>query len=261
MSNTVQCQNPVLVGASGSKSVTTKLFVSAGAPDHDNCGEVLPPPQPLNSVEMGSEPPAVNVVLVTAIGAGLDGLAGAAKGRADDAGVAVAAGAGCVVSCGWRGGAVSGGGCRSRGRAGRGAKCGAECGSYCRQAHDAIAEKPRAHCRLLPESVRYMRGPADRRLRWSNDRTITALLTTPLPRAGPVRAAMRQRNAEPCTQRMRRSSASPCCGAARRPACLRLRSSGLVRCGARLGGVRVRSRSRRTKSASLPAPAVPFPCS
>lgn len=33
---TAQCQNPDAVGASGSNTVTTKLFVSAGKPDHES---------------------------------------------------------------------------------------------------------------------------------------------------------------------------------------------------------------------------------
>src|SRR4051812_954136 len=39
---TTQCQKPLGVGASGSKQVTTKPLVSAGNPDQDSCGEVLP---------------------------------------------------------------------------------------------------------------------------------------------------------------------------------------------------------------------------
>jgi hypothetical protein len=97
MLNTVQCQKPVLVGASGSNRVTTKLLVSAGAPDHDSSGDVLPPPQPLNSDDVGNVPPAENVLLVTMIGVELDGAAGAANGRVFDVGAAGAA-AGCVVS-------------------------------------------------------------------------------------------------------------------------------------------------------------------
>jgi hypothetical protein len=41
-STSTQCQNPDGVGASGSKQVTTKLFVPSGAPDQLSCGEVLP---------------------------------------------------------------------------------------------------------------------------------------------------------------------------------------------------------------------------
>ena len=42
MSKTTQCQNPLPVGASGSKHVTAKLLVSAGNPSHRRCGEVFP---------------------------------------------------------------------------------------------------------------------------------------------------------------------------------------------------------------------------
>src|ERR1044072_10023549 len=41
-STSTQCQNPLGVGASGSKQVTVKLRVPSGAPDHESCGEVLP---------------------------------------------------------------------------------------------------------------------------------------------------------------------------------------------------------------------------
>src|SRR3954452_10032176 len=43
MFTATQCQNPDGVGASGSKHVTTKLFVPSGNPDQLNCGDVLPP--------------------------------------------------------------------------------------------------------------------------------------------------------------------------------------------------------------------------
>src|SRR5579875_568150 len=43
---TAQCQNPLPVGASGSKQVTAKLAVAAGNPDHDSCGETSSPPAP-----------------------------------------------------------------------------------------------------------------------------------------------------------------------------------------------------------------------
>lgn len=42
MSKTTQCQNPLPVGASGSKQVTAKLLVCAGNPSHRSCGEVFP---------------------------------------------------------------------------------------------------------------------------------------------------------------------------------------------------------------------------
>src|SRR5262249_41421581 len=46
MFTTSQCQNPLPVGASGSKQVMAKLFVPAGAPDHARCGDWLLPAQP-----------------------------------------------------------------------------------------------------------------------------------------------------------------------------------------------------------------------
>ncbi len=42
MSNSTQCQNPLPVGASGSKQVTAKLLVSGGKPSQRRCGDVLP---------------------------------------------------------------------------------------------------------------------------------------------------------------------------------------------------------------------------
>src|SRR4051794_8043067 len=46
MLQTTQCQNPLPVGASGSKHVTAKLLVPSGAPDHDSWGEMFLPAQP-----------------------------------------------------------------------------------------------------------------------------------------------------------------------------------------------------------------------
>ena len=46
MFTTSQCQKPLPVGASGSKQVTAKLLVPAGAPDQARCGALLPPAQP-----------------------------------------------------------------------------------------------------------------------------------------------------------------------------------------------------------------------
>src|SRR5664280_780777 len=46
MFTTSQCQKPEPVGASGSKQVTAKLLVPAGAPLHLRCGDLLPPAQP-----------------------------------------------------------------------------------------------------------------------------------------------------------------------------------------------------------------------
>src|SRR6185295_1014222 len=46
MSNTVQCQNPLPVGASGSKTVRTKLLVPAGGFDQCSSGDWFWPVQP-----------------------------------------------------------------------------------------------------------------------------------------------------------------------------------------------------------------------
>ena len=46
MSNSTQCQNPLPVGASGSKQVTAKLAVSDGKPLQLSWGETLSPPTP-----------------------------------------------------------------------------------------------------------------------------------------------------------------------------------------------------------------------
>jgi hypothetical protein len=64
---TAQCQNPLPVGASGSKQVTAKLFVSAGNPDHDSCGETSSPPAPMipDTWAFGSVSPSRTSVLVT----------------------------------------------------------------------------------------------------------------------------------------------------------------------------------------------------
>ena len=49
MSMSTQCQKPDPVGASGSKQVTAKPWVSAGKPDQDRDGEMFFPvmPKPL----------------------------------------------------------------------------------------------------------------------------------------------------------------------------------------------------------------------
>jgi len=67
MSNSTQCQKPLPVGASGSKQVTAKLFVSAGNPDQRRCGDLLPPskPQSLKTCSCGSLPPSVMSSLST----------------------------------------------------------------------------------------------------------------------------------------------------------------------------------------------------
>src|SRR5487761_2239137 len=47
MLTTIQCQNPAPpVGASGSCTMTAKLCVPSGAPDHATAGETLSPVQP-----------------------------------------------------------------------------------------------------------------------------------------------------------------------------------------------------------------------
>ncbi len=54
MSAMAQCQNPLPVGASGSKHVTAKLLVSAGKPDQESCGEMSSPPAPKTPETCGS---------------------------------------------------------------------------------------------------------------------------------------------------------------------------------------------------------------
>ena len=46
MLTTVQCHQPLPVGASGSYTVIAKLFVPSGAPLHDSAGEMFLPVQP-----------------------------------------------------------------------------------------------------------------------------------------------------------------------------------------------------------------------
>jgi hypothetical protein len=70
MSSTIQCQKPLPVGASGSYIETTKLWVWAGKPDHDSCGEMsLPPGTPKipDSWARGSGCPLRTVVLAAAV--------------------------------------------------------------------------------------------------------------------------------------------------------------------------------------------------
>jgi hypothetical protein len=64
---TAQCQKPLPVGASGSSTVTAKLRVLSGNPDHDSCGERSSPPAPITPLTCGiaSVPPSVTSVLVT----------------------------------------------------------------------------------------------------------------------------------------------------------------------------------------------------
>src|SRR5882672_11380517 len=68
MSATIQCQKPLPVGASGSYSDTTKLYVFFGKPDHDSCGEMSLPPLTPNTPENWASFnafPFVTVELVT----------------------------------------------------------------------------------------------------------------------------------------------------------------------------------------------------
>jgi hypothetical protein len=53
MSTTAQCQNPDPVGASGSYTVTTKLFVSGGNPDQLSSGLTSSPPAPKMPLSCG----------------------------------------------------------------------------------------------------------------------------------------------------------------------------------------------------------------
>ena len=47
-----QCQKPLWVGASGSKQVTTKPFVSAGKPDQRSCGEWSDSPPAIGATKL-----------------------------------------------------------------------------------------------------------------------------------------------------------------------------------------------------------------
>src|SRR6476619_6872407 len=63
---TAQCQNPDAVGASGSKTVTAKLLVPSGKPDHSSCGETSSPPAsmiPLTCAVGSCSPSATSVEL------------------------------------------------------------------------------------------------------------------------------------------------------------------------------------------------------
>src|SRR5690606_7176363 len=65
---TAQCQKPLAVGASGSNTVTAKLFVSLGKPDQESCGERSSPPSTPKSPERcagGGVSPSLTSVLVT----------------------------------------------------------------------------------------------------------------------------------------------------------------------------------------------------
>src|SRR3954447_13568877 len=64
---TTQCQKPDAVGASGSYTVTAKLWVPSGKPDQDSCGERSSPPAPITPLTCGwaSGCPSEQSVLVT----------------------------------------------------------------------------------------------------------------------------------------------------------------------------------------------------
>ena len=64
---TAQCQKPLAVGASGSNTVTAKLFVPSGNPDHDSWGERSSPPAPITPLTwgMGSVSPSEQSLLAT----------------------------------------------------------------------------------------------------------------------------------------------------------------------------------------------------
>src|ERR1700755_1007615 len=50
---TAQCQKPDAVGASGSYTVTAKLFVPSGNPEQDSCGLTSSPPAPVLPLTCG----------------------------------------------------------------------------------------------------------------------------------------------------------------------------------------------------------------
>src|SRR3954452_17945457 len=64
---TTQCQKPLVVGESGSYTVTAKLLVSAGQPDQDSCAERSSPPAPMTPLTCGGAggAPSVTSLLVT----------------------------------------------------------------------------------------------------------------------------------------------------------------------------------------------------
>src|SRR6516164_6149513 len=66
MLNTIQCHQPLPVGASGSCISSAKLWVPAGAPLQASAGDTLPPLQPnsLNTWALASVVPSVKSVLV-----------------------------------------------------------------------------------------------------------------------------------------------------------------------------------------------------
>lgn len=76
----VQCHQPLPVGASGSRTVTAKLRVPAGAFFHVSCGETLPPvqPKPVNQCFWASGCPSRISLLLTLNGAAIAPLLTAA---------------------------------------------------------------------------------------------------------------------------------------------------------------------------------------
>src|SRR6478672_6402986 len=64
--NTTQCHQPLPVGASGSKMLTAKLLVPAGAPLQLSAGERLPPlqPKPFNTCSLEMVAPSWRSALV-----------------------------------------------------------------------------------------------------------------------------------------------------------------------------------------------------
>jgi hypothetical protein len=59
---TVQCHQPLPVGASGSRTVTAKLRVPAGAFFHASCGETLPPVQPKPANQCWARLPVMHII-------------------------------------------------------------------------------------------------------------------------------------------------------------------------------------------------------
>src|SRR5271170_2329667 len=75
---TTQWWNPDPVGASGSNTMSAKLFVARGKFFQLSSGDRFCPPHASNAVPAGSVPPAVNASLVTWIGVDMAGPCGAA---------------------------------------------------------------------------------------------------------------------------------------------------------------------------------------
>ncbi|HEX3979192.1 MAG TPA: hypothetical protein VHW96_23170 [Solirubrobacteraceae bacterium] len=69
-----RCQKPLPVGASGSKQVTAKPFVSGGKPDHFSCGEMSSPPAPKmpeRCLDASASPPAMSSLASAKLAAGM----------------------------------------------------------------------------------------------------------------------------------------------------------------------------------------------